>query len=59
MITKTKIRSALIFIGVGQLIALFIWLVFNHNYFVILMISSTVGFIVSYKEKKTTKKNVT
>lgn len=58
MISKTKILSGLIFIGVGQLVALLIWLVFNQSYFVPLIIGSTAGFIVSYKGKKTSKTNV-
>jgi hypothetical protein len=52
MISKTKIISGFIFIVIGQLIAFIIWKFFNQNYFIPLIIASTLGFFVSYKGKK-------
>lgn len=53
---KTKIISATIFIIVGQIVALIIWKYFNENYFVPMLIASTVGFLAGYRGKK--KNNV-
>jgi len=49
---KKAILSALIFILAGQLVALIVWLIFSENYFIILLFSSLVGFVLSYKFKK-------
>jgi hypothetical protein len=49
---KTKIISATIFFIVGQIVALIIWKYFNENYFVPMLIASTVGFLAGYREKK-------
>lgn len=51
---KNKIISAAIFIVVGQLVALIIWLIFKENYYIPMLIASTVGFLAGYKGKKNT-----
>ncbi len=46
---KRKIIAGLIFVFVGQIISLIIWFLFKENYFIPLLIGSTVGFIAGYK----------
>jgi hypothetical protein len=48
---KKKVFSALIFVTIGQVIAYFILLIFNENYFIPMLIASTVGFLAGYRNK--------
>jgi len=53
---NTKIISGIIFIVIGQVIALIIWVFFNQNYFIPLIIASTTAFLISYRGKKVSEK---
>ncbi len=52
---KRKIISGIIFIIVGQIIALMIWKFFNENYFIPVLVGSIVAFLAGYKENKESK----
>jgi len=47
---KKKILSGVVFIAIGQICALIVWLVFDYNLFLILLIASTLGFLAGYRE---------
>ncbi len=49
---KKKIISGIIFIFVGQIFALLIWLIFEENFFIPMVLGSIVGFLAGYREKK-------
>ena len=51
-VTRKKAKSFVIFIIVGQIVSLILWLIFNQNFIVPMLIASTVGFLIGYKEEE-------
>jgi fatty acid desaturase len=49
---KALMYSALIFILIGQIVALIYWYFFKDNYFLILLFGSIVGFLFGYRGLK-------
>lgn len=54
---KQKIIGLVIFIIIGQLLALFAWYVLEMNLFVPMAIGSVVGFLAGYQVKKNKQTN--
>lgn len=54
---KQKITGLIIFIIIGQLMALFAWYVLEMNLFIPMAVGSVVGFLAGYQVKKNQQTN--
>lgn len=54
MVARKKVKAFIIFIIVGQIVSLILWLIFKQNFIAPMLISSTVGFVLGYKEEEKT-----
>ncbi len=55
MIARKKVKAFIIFIIVGQIVSLILWLIFKQDFIVPMLIASTVGFLLGYKKEEKTK----